>query len=84
LQLTRDVVILDAGADEGADAARLTRELRLQNRRVFVMTDVFPEKVLEEIAGKDSLALVSNQTIGIDEVIKRSEDKPTKVNSPGL
>jgi hypothetical protein len=45
---------------------------------------VFPEIVLEAIAGKDSLVLVSNQTIGIDEVIKRSEDKPAKVNSPGL
>ena len=84
LQLTRDVVILDAGADEGADAARVTHELQLQNRRVFVLTDVFPHKVLEAIAGKDSLSQVSNQTIGIDEVIKRSADKPAKVNSPGL
>jgi hypothetical protein len=74
LQLTRDVVILDVGADEGADAVRLTEELRLQGRRIFVLTDVFPDTVLKEIAGDDSLAVVSGRTIGIDEVVKRNQE----------
>jgi hypothetical protein len=71
LQLTRDVVILDVGADEGADAVRLSHELRLQNRRLFILTDVFPDTVLEAIAGEDSLAVVSRNLIGIDEVVER-------------
>ena len=74
LQLTRDVVILDVGADEGVDAVRLTHELRLQDRRVFVLTDVFPDTVLKGIVGQDSLAVVSNNTIGIDEVVKRNKE----------
>jgi hypothetical protein len=74
LQLTRDVVILDVGADEGADAVRLTNELRLQDRRIFVLTDVFPDTVLKGITGKDSLAVVSRRTIGIDEVVKRTRE----------
>ena len=85
LQLTRDVVILDIWADEGADAVRLTHELELQNRRIFVLTDYFPDLVLKGIVDKDSLAVVSRHTIGISEVVKRNqENHHMEVSSPKL
>ena len=71
LHVDRDVVVLDVAADEGADADRLARELRLQNRRIFVLTDVFPETVLREIVRDDSLVVRSGATIRIEEVVQR-------------
>ena len=85
LLLTRDVVILDVWADEGADAVRLTHELELQNRRIFVLTDYFPDLVLKGIVDKDSLAVISRHTIGISEVVKRNqENHHMEVSSPKL
>jgi hypothetical protein len=49
LQLDRDVVILDAHADEGADAPMLIRELLARQRRVFVLQDGFPQDVLSRV-----------------------------------
>ena len=85
LQLTRDVVILDTWADDGVDAVRLTHELEHQNRRIFVLTDYFPDLVLKGIVGKDSLAVVSRRTIGISEVVKRNQDNHLiEMSSPKL
>jgi len=84
LQLSRDVVILDTEADEGRDAPRLSQELRLQNRRIFVLTDVFPETVLKEIVGIDSLAVVSRNTIGVGEVVSRNHKEHKEMSIPDL
>ena len=85
LQLTRDVVILDTWADDGVDAVRLTHELEHQNRRIFVLTDYFPDLVLKGIVGKDSLAVVSRLTVGISEVVKRNQENHNmELSSPKL
>lgn len=78
LHLTRDVVILDAGADEGADAPRLTRELQSMGRRIFILGDFFPRSIMMNIAGDDSLATVSETPIRLLEVVRRSDSR--KVN----
>lgn len=49
LLLDRDVVILDAHADEGRDAPMLIRELLARDRRVFVLRDGFPAAVLSRV-----------------------------------
>jgi hypothetical protein len=82
LVLSRDVVVLDVMADEGADAARLARELRLQNRRVFVLTDVFPEKILNEMVGRDSLVSLTRSTISIDEIIEQNHELSVDQHRP--
>lgn len=74
LQLSRDVVILDVAADEGADAARLTHELQHQERRVFVMGDNFPDAILRNIAGQDSLSTVRRDTVKVYEVIRKEKN----------
>lgn len=51
LLFDRDVVILDARADEGADAPSLIRALLARDRRVFVLENGFPAEVLERIMG---------------------------------
>jgi len=85
LQLTRDVVILDTWADDGVDAVRLTHELEHQNRRIFVLTDYFPDLVLKGIVGKDSLAVVCRRTVGISEVVKRNQENHNmELSSPKL
>jgi hypothetical protein len=49
LLFDRDVVILDAHADEGADAPVLIRELLAQDRRVFVLRSGFSSHVLSRV-----------------------------------
>jgi hypothetical protein len=49
LLFDRDIVILDARADEGRDAPLLIQELMDQNRRVFVLTSGFPGNVLSGV-----------------------------------
>ena len=49
LLFDRDIVILDARADEGKDAPILIRELLGRNRRVFVLEDGFPGEVLSGV-----------------------------------
>ncbi len=46
LLFDRDIVILDARADEGRDAPILIGELLARNRRVFVLQSGFPGEVL--------------------------------------
>ncbi len=72
LMLTRDVVVLDAGADEGADAARLTLELQRQHRRIFILTGFFPRAIIKEIVGTDSLSVTLLDPIQINEVLRRN------------
>jgi hypothetical protein len=45
LLFNRDIVILDARGDEGADAPRLIRELLDRRRKVFLLGSGFPAKV---------------------------------------
>lgn len=47
LQMHKDVVILDAWADRGQDAPMLVRELLSSGRRVFVLANLMPEKLLQ-------------------------------------
>jgi hypothetical protein len=49
LLFNRDIVILDARADEGKDAPILIRELLDRNRRVFVLQSGFPGEVLHRV-----------------------------------
>jgi hypothetical protein len=46
LMLTKDVLLLDAWADEGADAVRMIDALHARGQRVFVRPDGFPPRVL--------------------------------------
>lgn len=59
LLFNRDIVILDARADEGADAPMLIRELLGRNRRVFVIESGFPAEVLSGVlAGLETVPIV--------------------------
>lgn len=81
LMLTRDVVILDVWADEGADATRLARELSEQRRRLFVVGVGFPETILDRIAAGDSVAVVNPNPYTVYEVVKRAsagKGKPSR------
>ena len=49
LLFDRDIVILDARADEGRDAPILIGELLTRNRRVFVLENGFPGEVLRGV-----------------------------------
>jgi hypothetical protein len=58
LLFDRDVVILDAHPDDGADAPKLIRELMARNRRVFVLRGSFSGRALSRVlAGWDVVAL---------------------------
>lgn len=59
LLFNRDIVILDARADEGADAPMLIRELLGRHRRVFVLESGFPSDVLSGVlAGWEAVPIV--------------------------
>ena len=63
LLFNRDIVILDARADEGADAPMLIRELLGRNRRVFVLESGFPSEVLSGVlAGWQVVPIVHQGT----------------------
>jgi hypothetical protein len=49
LLFDRDIVILDARADEGKDAPLLIRQLLDRHRRVFLLESGFPEAVLPTV-----------------------------------
>jgi len=49
LLLDMDLVVLDAHADEAADAPRLMRELLNDGRRVFILEDGVPAQVLRRL-----------------------------------
>lgn len=59
LLFKRDIVILDARGDEGADAPTLVRELLARKRRVFVLQSGFKAEVLSKVlAGWDAVRVV--------------------------
>ena len=59
LLFNRDIVILDARGDEGADAPILIRELHARKRRVFVLQSGFKPDVLSGVlAGWDVVRVV--------------------------
>ena len=61
LALSRDVLILDSGADEGKDSGTLARELRAKQIPVFILGSGFPVTTMTTIAGGDSLVYVLSQ-----------------------
>ena len=77
LHITHDVVILDASADEGADAASLISQLRLRGRRILIMAELFPNSLLKEICGHDSLAILSRERVQVVELIRKNSPIPS-------
>ncbi|HCA82101.1 MAG TPA: hypothetical protein DEP53_20420, partial [Bacteroidetes bacterium] len=71
LILSRDVVILDSGADDGKDSGALARELRSQGRSVLILGNGFPLTIMRSIAGDDSLAFVFREPIPLYRVVSR-------------
>jgi len=68
LLMTRDVVILDASADECKDAPVLIRELLAMKRKVFVLDEGFTKENLERLrSGLDTIAM-PNRTLSIFQV----------------
>jgi hypothetical protein len=61
LALSRDVLILDSGADEGKDSGTLARELMAKQIPVFILGSGFPVTTMTTIAGGDSLVYVLSQ-----------------------
>ena len=61
LLLDRDVVILDAHADDGDDAPLLIRELLARGRRVFLLRTGFPDEVLARVCVGLDVAMVPGQ-----------------------
>jgi hypothetical protein len=49
LMLTRNALILDAWADDGASVPELTRALQEKGTHVYVRTDGFPEDLLHRM-----------------------------------
>jgi hypothetical protein len=71
LVLSRDVVVLDVGADEGQTAGQLAREMDLKGRSVYVVAHGLPAPILRGIAGPDSLALISREPFHVYELVFR-------------
>jgi hypothetical protein len=69
LVMTRDVVILDAKADEGRDAPMLIQALLAQGRRVFFLESGFPPDVrARALAGVRRVELPETHGLPIFEV----------------
>jgi hypothetical protein len=73
LMLSRDVVILDSGADDGRDSGTLARELRAKGRPLFVLGNGFPLTTMNAIAGDDSLALVLREPVPLYRVLTKEK-----------
>lgn len=72
LVLTRDIVLLDAGADEGKDSGVLSKELAGQGRSIFVLGDVFPPGTVQRIVAEDSLVMKFSQPIPLYELVRKN------------
>lgn len=72
LLFDRDVVILDAMADEGRDAPVLIRQLLAQNRRVFINQTGFPRDMLARVLDGLSAVPVARPGVSLLEV-RRSD-----------
>jgi hypothetical protein len=71
LVMTRDVVILDAKADEGRDAPKLIQALLAQDRRVFFLESGFPPDVrARAVAGVKLVGLPETYGLPISEVLR--------------
>jgi len=73
LHLSRDVVILDSGADEGRDSGTLARELKDKGRPVFILGNGFPVTTVQAIAGDDSLGFVLREPVPLFRVVPGSK-----------
>ena len=82
MQLSKDVVILDAWGDIGKDAPLLARELCLQQRRVFILGTGMPSEIIADIRGSDSVAVRLKSPFLIYEFVEK--DKSASPSSGSL
>jgi hypothetical protein len=75
LQLNKDVLILDAWADNGEDAPKLARELLEKHKAVFIEGSGMPEAIVERIKGDDSLAVVVTNPFLVYKFVLKARDK---------
>jgi hypothetical protein len=70
LQMSKDVVILDAWADGGADAPTLVDELLGRGRRVFVLANLMPQSLLDSLGAGRHLEPLHSDGTEILEIIR--------------
>lgn len=75
LMLSRDVVILDAEADEGKDSGSLAGELRSKGRPIFILGNGLPVATMRSITGQDSLEFVLRLPIPLYRVLPREKNQ---------
>ena len=68
LLFDRDIVIVDARADQGADAPTLIRELLHNDRRVFLLDERFPSAVRSRIVQGVQLTQVASPNVNLFEL----------------
>jgi hypothetical protein len=68
LLFDRDIVILDARADEARDAAMLVRELRSRDRRVFVLQNGFAGDALARVLAGWTLVPIAQPGVALVEL----------------
>ena len=71
LRLWKDIVILDAWADQGADAPTLVEKLLQQGRRVYVLEDGFPRPLLVRIVDKRPVRELTDRHVRLVEILDR-------------
>lgn len=69
LWLSRKAVVVDVGADDGADAGLLAEELRHQGRKIFVISSNFPASAWRAIARDSARVAAKTNLIVISELI---------------
>lgn len=72
VMLTRDVVVLDVGADDGNDCGILASELEGRRRSLYVLGDVFPPGAVQRITGGDTLVLKFSRPVPLFELEKKT------------
>ena len=71
LLFSRDLLVLDARADEGRDAPLLIEHLLGRGRRVFVLEDGFPSDVLRRVVGNFQAQPVRDEGVRLTELRSR-------------
>lgn len=74
MQLDKDVIILDAWADNGKEAPTLAQDLLHANRRVFLYGTGMPQAMIQGISGSDSLATVLTKPFLLYEIVQRNAE----------
>jgi hypothetical protein len=68
LLLSRDVVLLDAWADDGVDAPNLAGAALANGRRVIVLADGFPSKILNAMSAGRVVRTMSTDGLTLLEI----------------